>query len=112
MSQPAISRGVVTKHDLTSQISKQTGAAHGTVAQIVQLFIDNVTGHLADGHEITLRNFGTFEVRVSRARIGRNPNKPENTVPIPERAAVKFTPGKTLRTRVLELSPKNGETRS
>ena len=53
-----------------------------------------------------LRNFGVFEVKVRKARVGRNPNAPETDVAIPQRAMVKFKAGKEMRADVLKLSPK------
>jgi len=38
---------------------------------------------------------------LTKARVGRNPNKPETDVVIPARATVKFKPGKIMRQRVL-----------
>jgi DNA-binding protein HU-beta/integration host factor subunit alpha len=58
---------------------------------------------LAKGDKVELRNFGVFEVKVRRARIGRNPNAPETDVPIPERSVVKFKPGKEMRAEVLKI---------
>jgi nucleoid DNA-binding protein len=53
-----------------------------------------------------------FEVRLTKSRIGRNPNKPDKDVVIPARATVKFKPGKVMRQRVLlrteELLKNNG----
>jgi hypothetical protein len=62
-------------------------------------------GSRSEDAGLHLRNFGVFEVKVRKARIGRNPNKPETDVPIPERAVVKFKPGKEMRELVLDLSP-------
>ena len=56
---------------------------------------------MAEGNNVELRNFGVFEVRLTKARVGRNPNKPETDVVIPARATVKFKPGKIMRQRVL-----------
>ena len=53
-----------------------------------------------------LRNFGVFEVKIRKARVGRNPNKPETDVPIPARSMVKFKAGKEMRAEVLKLTPK------
>ena len=69
------------------------------------MFLDNITSHLAQNNEVVLRNFGTFEVRVAKAKIGRNPNNPEKDVPIPARAIVKFKPGKELKVKVATLLP-------
>ena len=52
-----------------------------------------------------LGNFGVFEVKIRKARIGRNPKQPEADMPIPPRAVVKFKPGKEMREAVLKLTP-------
>jgi hypothetical protein len=44
-----------------------------------------------------------FEVQVRKARIGRNPNKPETDVVIPTRAVVKFKSGKVLKAQIKQL---------
>lgn len=95
----------ITKRDLVIQISDQTGHTQSEVFDVLQLFLDNVTAHLAQNNEVVLRNFGTFEVRVTRPKVGRNPNSPETPVPIPSRAVAKFKPGKELKERVSQLLP-------
>ena len=51
-----------------------------------------------------LRNFGVLEVRLTKPRVGRNPNRPGSSFVIPPRATVKFKPGKVMRQRVGNLS--------
>lgn len=97
--------GTITKRDLVVQISDQTGLTQHQVFDVLQLFLDNITSHLAQNNEVVLRNFGTFEIRVAKAKIGRNPNDPEKDVPIPARAIVKFKPGKELKEKVATLLP-------
>lgn len=95
----------ITKRDLVVQISDQTGLTQNEVFDVLQLFLDNVTSHLAHNCDVVLRNFGTFEIRVAKPKIGRNPNNPLRAVPIPARAVVKFKPGKELKEKVLQLLP-------
>jgi nucleoid DNA-binding protein len=95
----------VTKRDLVVQISDQTGLTQSQIFDVLQLFLVNVTSHLAQNSEVVLRNFGTFEIRITKPKIGRNPNNPEQDVPIPSRAVVKFKPGKELKEKVLQLLP-------
>ena len=97
--------GTITKRDLVVQISDQTGLTQHEVFDVLQLFLDNVSSYLAQNSEVVLRNFGTFEVRVSKPKIGRNPNAPEQDVPIPARAVVKFKPGKEMKDKVSALLP-------
>jgi nucleoid DNA-binding protein len=79
--------------------------AQQTVLEIVQKTLDYIAEALANGDNVELRNFGVFEVRVRKARIGRNPHAPETDVPIPRRSIVRFKAGKELRNKVLKLAP-------
>jgi nucleoid DNA-binding protein len=72
---------------------------------VVQLTLDFISEALAKGETVELRNFGVFEVRIRKARVGRNPNAPEADIRIPPRAVVKFKPGKEMREEVLKLTP-------
>jgi len=102
----------LTKRDLVMQISKQTGLTQQEVFSVIQLTLDGITEALSTGSDVELRNFGVFEVRLTKSRVGRNPNKPEHDVVIPARATVKFKSGKIMRQRVLlrteELRGKQG----
>lgn len=95
----------MTKRDLVIRISDETGMVQQQVLHIVQRTLDHISEAVAAGNTVELRNFGVFEVKVRKARIGRNPNRPETDVPIPRRAVVKFKPGKEMREAVLKLSP-------
>ena len=95
----------MTKRDLVIRISDETGLVQQQVLQVVQRTLDHISSAVATGTTVELRNFGVFEVKVRKARIGRNPNRPETDVPIPRRAVVKFKPGKEMREAVLKLSP-------
>jgi nucleoid DNA-binding protein len=44
-----------------------------------------------------------LEVQVRKQRIGRNPNKPEAEVVIPQRAVVKFKSGKILKQQLKKI---------
>jgi nucleoid DNA-binding protein len=72
---------------------------------VVQKTLDYIAEALAKGEKVELRNFGVFEVKIRKARVGRNPNAPETDVPIPERAVVKFKAGKEMRDYVMKLGP-------
>ncbi len=75
------------------------------ILDVVQKSLDYIVEALAKGDKVELRNFGVFEVKVRKARIGRNPNAPTTDVPIPERSVVKFKAGKEMRAQVLKLPP-------
>jgi nucleoid DNA-binding protein len=98
----------LTKRDLVLRICEDTGLVQQHVFDIVQRTFDHVTKALAKGEKVELRNFGIFEVRVRKARTGRNPSAPGIEVPIPERCVVKFKAGREMRLEVGKLAPKPG----
>jgi nucleoid DNA-binding protein len=93
----------LTKRDLVIRISEETGLTQTQVFDVIQKTLDQIVESLAGGGKVELRNFGVFEVKIRKARVGRNPNKPETDVPIPARAMVKFKAGKDMRAEVLKL---------
>ena len=87
----------LTKRDIVLDIYQKTSYPQKEVKEVVQLTLDAIAHALSSGQNVQLRNFGVFEIQVRKARIGRNPNKPETDVLIPSRAVVKFKPGKELK---------------
>ncbi len=98
----------LTKRELVVRISQETGLIQQQVLDVVQKTLDYIAEALSKGDKVELRNFGVFEVKVRKARIGRNPNAPETDVPIPQRSVVKFKAGKEMRAEVLKLPPSEG----
>ena len=96
----------MTKRDLVVRISEETGLVQQQVLEVVQKTLDYISDAVAKGQTVELRNFGVFEVKVRKARVGRNPNAPQTDVPIPARAVVKFKPGKEMRDEVIKLTQK------
>ena len=96
--------GTLTKRDLVVKISNETGQVQNQVFQVVQKTLDHIIDALAQGDTVELRNFGVLEVRLTKPRVGRNPNEPGSSYPIPARATVKFKSGKIMRPRVAQLS--------
>jgi len=95
----------MTKRDIVLKVSETTGLIQQDVLLVIQQTLDHVIEALARNETVELRNFGVFEVKVRKARVGRNPNAPATDVPIPARAVVKFKAGKEMRQRVIKLSP-------
>jgi nucleoid DNA-binding protein len=95
----------ITKRELVIKVTDQLGEKGFKITQqevldVVQCLIDEITDSLAHGNTVVMRNFGAFQVREMKAKIGRNPKNPEKDVPIPARAAVKFKPGKEMKEKV------------
>src|SRR2546430_17257365 len=94
----------VTRCDIAVAISNETGIEQHQVFDIVQRALDKITESLANNVPVELRNFGIFQPRLTKPRVGRNPNQPGSSFVIPSRATVKFKAGKVMRQRVEKLS--------
>lgn len=94
----------LTKRDIVIRLSNETGLTQQEVTNVLQRTLDYISESLASGQTVELRNFGVFDVKLRKARIGRNPNKPATDVPIPSRPIVKFKAGKVMKALVLSLS--------
>ena len=105
MKNSNLNEKTMTKRDLVVRISDETMLVQQDVLHVVQKTLDYIGDAVAIGTKVKLRNFGVFEVRIRKARVGRNPNAPAADVRIPPRAVVKFKPGKEMREAVLRLTP-------
>ena len=99
--------GNLTKRDIVLSIYDKTGFPQKEVRDVVQLTLDTIATALEQGRNVELRNFGVFEVQKRKSRIGRNPNKPETDVIIPDRAVIKFKAGKELKAGLKSINLEN-----
>ena len=91
----------MTKRELAMRISTETGFNQRDVLEVIHKTLDYIIESLARNESVEFRNFGVFEVRVRKSRIGRNPNKPTNVVTIPTRKVVKFKMGKIMKAQIM-----------
>ena len=96
----------LTKREIVVAISNETGLTQQQVFDVVQKTLDHIVDAVARGDSIELRNFGVFDVKLTKPRVGRNPNQPGSHFAIPARATVKFKSGKIMKQRVELLSEK------
>lgn len=86
-----------TKRDLVMKIARDTTLTQENVHAVVQDMLSTIADVLLEGRAIEFRDFGVFETVVRKARVGRNPKKPTETVQIPNRRTVKFRPGRAFK---------------
>ena len=90
----------MTKSDLVQKLSVQVTTLTKKECEVI---VDTVFHHMKDalqrGEKIEIRGFGSFTVRVRRAKEGRNPKTGEK-VSIPEKRIPFFKVGKELREMV------------
>ena len=94
----------ITKADIIDALYEKTGLTRAEIRTAVDLFINTVREALAQRKTIELRGFGTFEVKIRKARPNaRNPRTGENIV-IRSRGAVAFRPGRELKQAVWSIN--------
>jgi len=113
-------RGVhlVTKSDLVLSIAEELhhrnsdrhfwDISQREGREIVQLTLDSIIDGLVVERRFELRNFGVFEVRTRKARIGRNP-KSGAVVLVPEKKVVMFSAGKVMGASIAERNSPSAE---
>ena len=94
----------MTKRDLVIRIAAETGLSQVAVKEVIQRTLDHIIESMGKNQKIELRNFGVFMVKHRDARIGRNPNKPAQEVPIPAKNVPYFKPGKEMKRIVEKLA--------
>ena len=90
----------VTKKQLADKIALDLGLTQMETKKVIEAFLEKLKAHLAVGDRIELRDFGVFSVKERKSRLGRNPNKPQEVVTIPQRRVVHFKVGREWKKRV------------
>ncbi|MDA7931174.1 HU family DNA-binding protein, partial [Akkermansiaceae bacterium] len=87
------------------EVSDRLGLTQTISSKMFHLVLEIITRELANTNNVVVRDFGTFETKVAKGRPGRNPKDPTKTIPIPDRAVVKFQVGKALKEKVARTLP-------
>ena len=90
----------IAKKMIVRSIAQKKSMDPKNVRMIIDDFLELVRSNLKEGNRFELRDFGVFEVVQRKAKVGRNPKSPEKSIPIPSRRAVKFTPGRKMKSLV------------
>jgi integration host factor subunit beta len=93
-----------TKADIIDALYEKTGMNRAEIRTSIDLFVDEMKDALMRRQVIELRGFGTFEVKVRKARTrARNPKTGENIV-IRSHGAVTFRSGRELKQAVWKIN--------
>lgn len=89
----------MNKTDLINVVNAETKVAKKDVDAVVTATIKAIADALKQGDKVALIGFGTFEVKSTAAREGRNPKTGE-TIAIPAAKKPAFTASKVLKDEV------------
>ena len=86
-----------SKADIIDVLHDKTGLERREIHTVVDLFTSEIKTALLQRYVIELRGFGTFEVKIRKARArARNPRTGQ-TISVRPRGQVIFRPGRELK---------------
>ena len=86
----------MNKSELISAVAEKASLSKKDSEAAVSAVLDVISDTLAQGEEVRLVGFGSFEVKHRKERMGLNP-KTKTAVPIPATKVPSFKPGKALK---------------
>ena len=89
----------MTKKDFIEKYAAKTGVSRKAAAEYVDAFLETVEDSLVNEVGVQFVGWGTFEVKRTKERKGRNPNTGEE-ITIQARNSVSFKAGSALKSKV------------
>jgi len=101
--------GKITKADIIDALYEKTGLNRIEIRTALDLIIDQMKVALVKRQVIELRGFGTFEVKIRKARTrARNPRTGES-IEIHSHGVVSFRSGRELKQAVWAINDNNAQ---
>ncbi|OGY89554.1 MAG: hypothetical protein A3B30_02255 [Candidatus Komeilibacteria bacterium RIFCSPLOWO2_01_FULL_52_15] len=94
----------MNKASLIETIATKTSVPRKDVERIIETMEETIIESLKKGEEVTLAGFGAFSARQRSARMGVNPQNPEERIQIPAVVVPKFKAGKNLKDSLKQKS--------
>ena len=89
----------MTKAELINEIAIATGYDKMTITTVVEAYMNSVKKNLIEGENVYLRGFGTFQIKMRKAKIARNINA-SKSVPVPAHRVATFKPCQELANEI------------
>ncbi len=86
----------MTKKEILVKMSKDAGITYLQADKAFKAMIGGIKKSLKRGKRVTFSGFGSFEVKKSKSRKGRNPRTGE-LISIPNKKRIKFNPSKSFK---------------
>ena len=84
------------KADIVKRVALKLNKKDKEALVIVDTIIDSMKDVICKHQRLEIRDFGVFQIKQRKKRIGRNP-KDKKEYPIPPRKVVTFKSGKELK---------------
>lgn len=90
----------MNKQEVIDALATKLGGSRVEAEKALLAFTDVVTESLRGGQEVNISGFGSFSVSNRAARMGVNPQNPEQKIQIAATKVPKFRAGKGLKDAV------------
>ena len=90
----------MNKQELIEALASKLGTGKAEAEKSLKAFIDVIAESLRQGTDVNISGFGVFTVVNRAARMGVNPQNPEQKIQIPAVKVPKFRAGKGLKDAV------------
>lgn len=91
----------MTKAELITRITQQSGIEKTIVMTVVEAFMENVKESMVAGNDVFLRGFSSFVIKRRAKRVARNISE-NTTIVVPAHFFPAFKPAKTFLNAVKE----------
>ena len=89
-------RNNLTRKDLVNTIYMQLGFSKQIAENLIEDFFFTLLENIKYEKKLKISKFGTFQIRVKKKRVGRNPRTKEEKI-ISSRQVVLFKPSKEFK---------------
>jgi DNA-binding protein HU-beta len=89
----------MNKKELVDVVAEKTGFTKKDVSIVTDSLFDTIKESLSTGDKVAVSGFGTYMVKLRKARMARNPQTGE-PIEVPEKNAPVFKPSKALKEMV------------
>src|SRR5436190_6410485 len=87
---------LVNKNQLVDALSSRFGGNKKAAQHALESVLDTITREVAKGEKVAITGFGSFEKRIRKARMVRNPQTGAQ-IRAKAKSVPKFTPGADLK---------------
>ncbi len=90
----------MNKQELIDALATKLAVGKSEAEKVLHGFVEVITDSLKNGQEVNISGFGVFLVSNRSARMGVNPQKPDEKIQIAATKVPKFRAGKNLKEAV------------
>lgn len=89
----------MNKEQVAQKLAEKIGVTKKDAVESIDALIEIISEELVAGESVNIVNFGKFEAKMRKERVGRNPQTKEEMT-IEAQRTVRFQVGKGLKERV------------